>query len=307
MKKEYLDLYRKKEFFELIDILELSEYPDEIWLLIDCYLELNDSENAIRTLENNRSILFNDNPIKTMSINIDLFLDTYDFVHALKALDYYENLPYVSMEVEERLSELKDLIYSKMEKKEEKCESDDLLKHLDSYKENKEKFLRSLLLIEKDKNFDLFVPRLKEILVDEAIDDLTKTFILILFVEKKYMETVKMVKGNVVYEVIPYTIDPIPSYEEIDTILNENLEEKDVTILKTLNRLVAYYAILIYPNDLKFDEEIETLYALYAIASEMCGNSREYVSDIIKTKKLNLELIEKLIEKISGRLEMTND
>ena len=114
---KYEKMFENGNYLEIITELELDKNPENIWLVIDSYVQINQIDNAIRTIENNRDILLKDDPKKTMFLNIDLLILNNDFVRALKTLSIFEELPYISIEIEELLPELKDYIYKSINKK----------------------------------------------------------------------------------------------------------------------------------------------------------------------------------------------
>ena len=114
---KYEKMFEEGNYLKIIAELELDKEPENIWLVVDSYVQINQIDNAIRTIENNRDVLLKDDPKKTMFLNIDLLILNNDFVRALKTLSIFEELPYISIEIEELLPELKDYIYKSMNKK----------------------------------------------------------------------------------------------------------------------------------------------------------------------------------------------
>ena len=191
---KYEKMFENGEYLEIINELELNKEPENIWLVVDSYVQINQIDNAIRTIENNRDILLKDDPKKTMFLNIDLLILNNDFVRALKTLALFEELPYISIEIEELLPELKDYIYKSMNKKSSSITNADIIKSLNNY-DNQEMLLRSLYEIEK-RDYKPFFNDLKNILISENVNDNIKTLILILLSEKKWNEELKIKKNN---------------------------------------------------------------------------------------------------------------
>ena len=170
---KYEKMFENGNYLEIITELELDKNPENIWLVIDSYVQINQIDNAIRTIENNRDILLKDDPKKTMFLNIDLLILNNDFVRALKTLSIFEELPYISIEIEELLPELKDYIYKSMNKKSSSITNADIIKSLNNY-DNQEMLLRSLYEIEK-RDYKPFFNDLKNILISENVNDNIKT------------------------------------------------------------------------------------------------------------------------------------
>lgn len=299
---KFEELYKKGDYKGVIKSLELTSEPQELWLLIDAYIQLNQIDNAIRTIENNRDNLLNDDPKKTMFINIDLLLLKEDFVRALTTLSLFEELPYISIEIEELLPELKKYIYKKMNKNSKNISDEELIKNLQNF-DNNELFLKSIYEIQK-RDLKPFLASLKRSLVNPKVDDSLKTLILILLVEKRVDEEIKIIKDAVEYNVIPHYLDPIITMDEIEKMVYLHIKDKDVSILNLMCQLIAQYALSIYPDSFVSDDgQKELMYAFYLFAYEMFQKDKEEVLSLIKKEGLNVETVLALFSNIKAILQ----
>lgn len=297
----YEKCFRKGEYDKVVTGLELTKQPDEIWLVVDSYVQMNQIDNAVRTIENNREILLKDDPKKTMFINIDLLVNNKDYVRALITLNFYEELPYISIEVEELLSALKKYIYKSMNKKINKKSDDDIIKDLNT-SNNLELLMKSLIEIQQ-RDINVFLETLKDILKKENYDETIKTFALLLLSEKRVMEEVTYVKGDITYNIVPYELDPLPSAKEIEQKVFRYVSDKDVSVLNSMTSLISNYALKVYPDDIFVDGEEELIMAFYLLAYKMYGKDLKLVEDLIKSKNLNLETIKALAQNIENILQ----
>lgn len=297
----YEKCFRKGEYDKVVTGLELTKQPDEIWLVVDSYVQMNQIDNAVRTIENNREILLKDDPKKTMFINIDLLVNNKDYVRALITLNFYEELPYISIEVEELLSALKKYIYKSMNKKINKKSDDDIIKDLNT-SNNLELLMKSLIEIQQ-RDINVFLETLKDILKKENYDETIKTFALLLLSEKRVMEEVTYVKGDITYNIVPYELDPLPSAKEIEQKVFRYVSDKDVSVLNSMTSLISNYALKVYPDDVFVDGEEELIMAFYLLAYKMYGKDLKLVEDLIKSKNLNLETIKALAQNIENILQ----
>ena len=71
---KYEKMFEEGNYLKIIAELELDKEPENIWLVVDSYVQINQIDNAIRTIENNRDVLLKDDPKKTMFLNIDLLI-----------------------------------------------------------------------------------------------------------------------------------------------------------------------------------------------------------------------------------------
>lgn len=289
---KYEKMFENGEYLEIINELELNKEPENIWLVVDSYVQINQIDNAIRTIENNRDILLKDDPKKTMFLNIDLLILNNDFVRALKTLALFEELPYISIEIEELLPELKDYIYKSMNKKSSSITNADIIKSLNNY-DNQEMLLRSLYEIEK-RDYKPFFNDLKNILISENVNDNIKTLILILLSEKKCNEEVKIKKNNFEESIIPSQIKPIITTKEIEILINNLIDEKDITIIKCLQDMLTSYFLSIYPKSLSNNEKEKYVYAHYLLALELFDKDKTNAFDLIKKHNFDVDEIKKI-------------
>lgn len=289
---KYEKMFENGEYLEIINELELNKEPENIWLVIDSYVQINQIDNAIRTIENNRDILLKDDPKKTMFLNIDLLILNNDFVRALKTLSIFEELPYISIEIEELLPELKDYIYKSMNKKSSSITNTDIIKSLNNY-DNQEMLLRSLYEIEK-RDYKPFFNDLKSILISENVNDNIKTLILILLSEKKCKEEVKIKKNNFEGNVIPSQIKPIITTKEIERLINNLIDEKDITIIKCMQDMLTSSFLSIYPKSLSKTDEEKYVYAHYLLALELFDKDKTNAFDLIKKHNFDVDEIKKI-------------
>ncbi|MCH5180412.1 MAG: hypothetical protein J1F32_04320 [Erysipelotrichales bacterium] len=296
----YDDLFKKGEYQKVVEELELSTDPQNIWLVVDSYIQMNQIDNAIRTIENNRDILLKDDPKKLMFLNIDLHLLNNDFVRALTTFSYFEELPYISIEVEELLPTLKQYIYKKMNDKSSKMSEEEIIKNIKNY-DNKDLFLKSVYEVQK-RDIKPFLLHLKNALVAEKIDDIIKSLILILLVEKRVDDEIKVLKNDKEYFVIPHYLDPIITMDEIEKIVYGNINDKDVSILNLMTQLIADYALRIYPDNVFEDGEEEYVLAFYYLANEMFQKDTKFIDTLLEQKQINKETIIAIKESIKDIL-----
>lgn len=297
----YEKCFKNGEYNKIVTDLELTKNPEEIWLVVDSYVQMNQIDNAIRTIENNREILLKDDPKKTMFLNIDLLVNNKDYVRALITLNNYEELPYISIEVEELLGTLKEYIYNSMNKKTSTKSDEDIIKDLKT-SNNLELVMKSLIEIQQ-RDISVFLETLKDILKKDNYDETIKTLILLLLSEKRVMEEVTFIKGGITYNIVPYELDPLLSAKEIEQKIFRYVNDKDVSILNAMTSLISDYALKVYPDDIFVDGEEELIMAFYLLAYKMYGKDLKLVEDLIKSKNLNLETIKVLAQNIENILQ----
>ena len=300
----HLDMFNNGQYLEVIADLKDSNRPDDIWLVVDSYVQLKQIENASKNVENNLSILLENDPKKTMLISIDLYLMQEDYASALRMYDYFEKLPYISMEIEELLPTLKDYIFNKMGKRSKVLSDEEIISNLTN-PQNEELVIRMLYEIQK-RDLNKFFLSLKGILINENVSEEIRTLALILLVEKKETRKVKIIKNGKEYQVIPNDLKPIATKEEIMQKINSFIKEKDVSVLLAMQEFMASYAFNIYPECLFCDNEQVLLMAVYYFTLDVFKRDMKEFDDLIAKEKLDYEVIIKKAGQIKESLSHIN-
>ncbi len=86
----------------MIDLDEILEK-----LKKNCYSNVQNEEEFNFLIDNYKDELLKKNPIETIAVNVDFYLQNDRVVEALNVLDKYQKMPYISMEVEDFMKDLK--------------------------------------------------------------------------------------------------------------------------------------------------------------------------------------------------------
>ena len=98
-------LMDRKEYELVIKLTEKTDDMNFLFYRISAFLALGKGEEALSTIKNNRKILQGD-PSLLIKIHIEILCLLNKFEEAEKEIAYYQNMPYVSQEVEEMLRDL---------------------------------------------------------------------------------------------------------------------------------------------------------------------------------------------------------
>ncbi len=109
-------LYDKGRYEEALEIAKGSEDPHDVGVGVSSLIALGRRQEALDMLLSRRKELFSHNPLLCMKADFELRFALEQFDEAYDDLSYFNNLPYVSQQVEEALRE-----YPKKIREEEKA------------------------------------------------------------------------------------------------------------------------------------------------------------------------------------------
>ncbi len=161
-------------------------------------------------IENNQDLLKVD-PILFISQHVMFYALKEEPSNVLSVIDYYKNAPYISMEVEDFLNELKEKFVKEYNKKDKKFNEEDVKPYLLS--KNESKILRALNYLSKA-NIRSYLPLVKEFLLLEDIAYKYKTLVLFILVEQKVDEAINIYRAGEILKINPINLK-LPFEEDV--------------------------------------------------------------------------------------------
>lgn len=153
-------------------------------------------------IENNQDLLKVD-PLLFISQHIMFYALKEQPSNVLSVIDYYKNAPYISMEVEDFLNELKEKFQKEYDKKDKKFNVENVEPYLLS--KNEAKMLRALSYL-SNVNIRNFLPLIKEFLLLNDIVYKYKTLALFILVEQKVDEVISVYKEGEILKINPINL-----------------------------------------------------------------------------------------------------
>lgn len=236
-------------------------------------------------------------PILFIGNHVSFYAEREDISKALEVVSYYKNAPYISMEVEDFLNELKLELTKLNENKVKEYNFDKIRKMLFS---KNEEALASALGYLSNQNIRYYIPLLKEFLLSEVAYKY-KTLALFILVEQKVDEQIKVSKNGRIFTYNPSFLTlPFDSIEyknckKTIELLSQNkpyIGELAIELLNTI-QIKEYPASLIEEYDYVIIAEI-----LLDMAS-IAMNEKSKIEEIVKKYNLNLEELEFKIKEIN--------
>ncbi len=244
-------LYYKKEYQLVLDLTKDSTDPRELLMRISCLIITGKTDAALDEIEKNQSIIEKKYQKRLMKIHFELLFSKGLFDEARIALKHYEDLPYVSQEVEELMREMKDRIEEESHPKSSHTFNiDDIFDVLE--KETDSAKISQVLFNLKNYNLNIYIDSLKIFMKREDVNPNFRTYALILLIDEKYDEEVGFLSRKELISVIPTKLTPpfmSNSFNETCRLITDKCNH-DVSMIETALHLFNCYIIDTYPEDI---------------------------------------------------------
>lgn len=294
-------LMDKRQYDLVIKLTENATESTPLFYRISALLAVGKGEAALACIKQNRKILEADLCI-LMKIHIEILCLLQKFDEAYEEMKYYENLPYVSQQVEELLKELPKLIREEERKNSNfrNLDQDELNKSLNS-KDSTEVLMA--LDIVKERDVNIYLNNIQNIMVNFPKQSI-RSLALFLLVEKQVNRTVKFNHIGKIIEVNPSLLEPPFVGEDFTTLVKKlDADFRNPVLSQNAVQILSTHVIYIYPDKISFDIDI-MVEALYQISnkylqSKDCSSLEERCYE----KHINPLEVEELIDQINESLE----
>ena len=255
-----------------------------------------DEEEFLFFINNYQEELLKEDPVSFISFHVDFYALKDDITKTLEVVNYYKNAPYISMEVEDMLNELKTKLerYRDSQNKGQKSKSnDELEKELFS---NNENAIASALTYLSKQNIRMYIPLLKKFLISSDVVYKYKTLVLFMLVEQKIDEEIDVYKDGLIYTITPFLLElPFDTYEY--QLCKEEIEKTsdDNSIKNIAVELLNTVQIKEYPSSFVDMDNIQLMKDIFIQMA---------ISYLDPTKK---DIDEKVIRSISTKHAITSE
>lgn len=268
-------LYKDDEIEKLIAITKDSDEINHRLFYLHALRKLGEYHIALSYIAEHQMELYNAFGPELIKLHIDSLAEIGDYDQALNVLKQYEAFPYFSLETNEVIAKLREVMQTRR-KKEQTNKKYDLLvleRYLASNDEN-----RGLVALNyiRENYSESYIHLLQKFMLDGS-REIIRSFILLLLIEYKYNDVVKVKKFGVVHKVVPAKlVEPFArkSFKEIETQLNKLLaRDNDLNLENVLRNVFAHHTIYIFPTQIqKADRELISYLYLF-VAYNMMGRT----------------------------------
>lgn len=289
-------LFAKKEYQLVLDLTKDSSDPKELLMRVSCLVILGKTDAALDEIEKNQLLIEKQYQLRLMKLHFELLLSKKFFDEARIALAHYENLPYVSQEVEEFMREMKERIEEESHpKSSQKFELDEIYDILE--KETDSGKISQVLFSLKNYNINIYIDSLKIFMLRDDINPNFRTYALILLIDEKFNEDVKFKTDGKIITVNPTKLEPPFMSKNFNEVCKGIVTkaENNVSLTETALHLFNCYIIDTYPADIYKVGTDKLASAFIVIANEYLGQD---------TSSLDEELLD-LAHKIKEKIEST--
>ncbi|MFA5421272.1 MAG: hypothetical protein WC344_00555 [Bacilli bacterium] len=295
-------LIEKKQYALVLELTKDSLDVDSISYRIAAYLGLGKLEDALLLIEEHKSD-FKDGIFNIMKVHFEVLFTLQKYDRAYQELKYYQNLPYISQEVEEYLNGA-DLMIRHHERKQrldKKLSKEEINRILNS--ENDDVVLLAALNDIREYKMSEFYQVIIHFLKRQDAHSHVRTYALFLLVSDGYDKTVSFDKNDKNYKVVPKDLEPPFMNSQYDAILRR-LETiaKDPSVSEVANSLLNELIIILYPDNI-FSSPSELLIgALLVLAYEHLQIAPD-IADLASNLNISINDLMVFVQKLQKNLE----
>ena len=290
----------EKGYYELIiKLTDNSDEPIHLLFRLLSLVCLNNDQEALKLIDTKQEIFEKNYPEKLIKTHLELLLKNQRFEDANAALNHYQNLPYISQNVEEMLinypKQIEALKNNKNNQVFSEEEIDDiLLNSTDGYKISEAIFsLRKM-------NISIFIDTIKKFITRKDVHPYYRTFGLLLLVDFKYNENIQFLYNDNLINANPSNLKP-PFMDNKYNLLCEKIyfkTNKNISIQEGALHLLNCYILCIYPNELDDKKIDDYCDAFISISSDLFHENypiNKQISILKNDIKKTIESVEEIL------------
>lgn len=281
------------KYQQIINKLKDTKNNDELFILLNAYINEKLYEDAIKLIENN-SQLVKEKPLHIIKLHIELLLSLELFDEASIAYKKYLELPYISQEVEEYLKEIPSLIEERKDVNKNKTYTIDEIDEILTTHYDQGKIMDVLFSLDNYNILKLLTP-IEIFLLRKDVHPSLRTYALISLVSNNISSPVQILKDGKKITVVPNKLKPPFCDDNFKKVIKyiESELYKDPSVQQIAFQLLNNYVLDCYPDYVLNDVDLnEFCLALTSLAKDYLSIANDDVTnDQLKQK------IKKVLEK----------
>lgn len=294
-------LMDKKEYELVLKITAATEDPTSMFYRISALIALGRAQEGLDCLLENR-ITLESNMALLIKVHFELLFILQLFDEAYAEINYYQNLPYVSQEVEEILKDLPKLVRDEEKRafNSKNYTEQQIIKLLSS--DDQANVIAGIDIV-RDRDVMQFLPSIQDILLNFPKQSI-RSFALLLLVQKQVNQTFQFNHMEEIIEVNPTKLEPPFVGSSFNNLVKKlDKDFRDPALSQNATQLLSSYIIYIYPDKIPFEDPV-TSEALYQISCAylQCPPSASLESRCL-AKGLNPSKVEDAIHLIKEAVE----
>ncbi|MCQ2794193.1 MAG: hypothetical protein MJ207_02375 [Bacilli bacterium] len=246
-------LFKKKQFDLIVNLTSGSNDVDAVTYRLNALIALGRYAEALKLVYEHNDVLYKKDPLKCMEIHFELLLHERKYLEAMDELKRYEDMPYVSQQVEEFLRVIPKKIanYQTMSETKTPFVSQEEANEIFTKSQDEAKIIATIYRL-KPLDISPYLMSLLILLKRGDVNDDAKTMALLLLISKKVNRDVTINKMKSVYSINPANaVPPYTGESYRQTILYiYDLIKKEPAVQEVAINLLNQYIFSIYPIDL---------------------------------------------------------
>ncbi len=268
------------KYQQIINKLKDTKNNDELFILLNAYINEKLYEDAIKLIENN-SQLVKEKPLHIIKLHIELLLSLELFDEASIAYKKYLELPYISQEVEEYLKEIPSLIEERKDVNKNKTYTIDEIDEILTTHYDQGKIMDVLFSLDNYNILKLLTP-IEIFLLRKDVHPSLRTYALISLVSNNISSPVQILKDGKKITVVPNKLKPPFCDDNFKKVIKyiESELYKDPSVQQIAFQLLNNYVLDCYPDDVLNDVDLnEFCLALTSLAKDYLSIANDDVTN----------------------------
>lgn len=296
------ELLKQQNYTEIIKLYAHSNDIEEMFSYALSLAILNQTKEANEYFIKHNDVLISQ-PVRLINSHVNTYLYVNDFLNAKKVVEYYEDKPYISQEVEECFINVKNKIIEAEKRSLKTSEIDvaTIRKYLSSKNDS---LIQKAIMKMRDYKINTFINELRDILIDSSLKASTRMLTIMLLKIENYngvLDFFYFIKNKIInidlnkIELINYQTYSLRFNDLISSINNSSIQDTFLSYLQTFD-------MMFFPLKCPYKDEA-IFYAILLYCYELYGQDKEEINNKIKSSNIKKEEIEEITSLLNNQIK----